>query len=163
MGWVRSSHTTPGWVSTRTTGCACAAWKVRILAMAALMASLMSSSRRPQAASISVSLTRSCSRGARSKRRLSSRRASSPRLRTAAMISFTTAPISASSLRAGRVSTSACWAGERVFQIRVCMMSLPYSIIFSMGSTRMELAPRALSCSMVSQNRVSLDTTCRAT
>ncbi|MNS64292.1 hypothetical protein D3C72_974130 [compost metagenome] len=38
-----------------------------------------------------------------------------------------------------------------------------YSIIFSIGSTRMELAPRAFSFSMVSQNRVSLLTICIAT
>ncbi|MNL41583.1 hypothetical protein D3C87_1639990 [compost metagenome] len=38
-----------------------------------------------------------------------------------------------------------------------------YSIIFSIGSTRMELAPRAFSFSMVSQNRVSLLTMCIAT
>ena len=38
-----------------------------------------------------------------------------------------------------------------------------YSIIFSIGSTRMELAPSAFSFSMVSQNRVSLLTMCIAT
>ena len=38
-----------------------------------------------------------------------------------------------------------------------------YSIIFSIGSTRIELAPRDFSFSMVSQNRVSLLTMCIAT
>ena len=38
-----------------------------------------------------------------------------------------------------------------------------YSIIFSIGSTRIELAPSAFSFSIVSQNRVSLLTMCIAT
>ncbi len=38
-----------------------------------------------------------------------------------------------------------------------------YSIIFSIGNTRIELAPSAFSFSMVSQNRVSLLTICIAT
>nr|VXZ82672.1 Uncharacterised protein [Klebsiella pneumoniae] len=124
---------------------------------ATAIACFSSSLRRSPAAAISASLTCSAATVVLSNFALYSRSAASPLALTLFRISVTVLLMLSEAEIAGRVKSCCCWSALQPFQSMIVlklMIVFPcvsrdrladYSIIFSIGSTRMELAPSAFS------------------